>query len=273
MSEQKPWWAEQSPQAEPKTVSSAPEGISIQKGVISVVSAFGVIVTAMVSFLVLGPNPELPHKDIFESTAYPANTASLIAECGSTYTYSPSPLHYGALPENFFDDPAGGPDSINRTIPHHPMRVPAYGFFVNDDKIKFSKKFYTVDDLEPVRTPEGEIPAVQRLEYLKKMWDGGTIIWYEPNVDQMTKDSIATFVAERNDVIALPWMDDAAMPLGRNFSFSAWNVTRSCDLWDPNVATAFIEFSTDYNKSRNKENVPEATIRADGELPLIDVKR
>jgi len=273
MSEEKPWWAQQSPPAEPKTVSSAPGGKSIQRGVISVVSAFAAIITAMVSFLVLGPNPELPHKDIFESMAYPANTESLIAQCGDTYTYDPSPMHYGSLPDNFFDDPAGGPDTINRTIPHHPMRVPAYGFFVDDERIKFSKKFYTVEQLKPVDTPEGTIPAIQRLEYLKKMWDGGKIIWYNPTIDQAAKDAIKTYVTERDDVIALPWMDDAAMPMNRSFAFSAWNVTRSCGLWDSEVADAFMQFADDHNATRDKEKVPEATVQQNGELPLINVQR
>jgi hypothetical protein len=273
MNEKKPWWAEQTLPVEPKTVSSAPGGKSIQRGVISVVSAFVAIVAAMVSFLVLGPNPELPHKDIFDSTAYPANTESLIAQCGDTYTYTPLPQYYGALPDNFFDDPAGGPDTINRTIPNHPMRVPAYGYFVNNEKINLKQKFYTQDDLKPRETPQGTIQGIQRIEYLKAMWDGKKIIWYMPTIDQITKDAIATFVDSRDDVIAIPWQDTASIPMRRNFAFSAWNVTRSCDLWDSEVANAFTDFADDYNKSRNIKDVPQATLRDDGELPLIDVPR
>lgn len=273
MSEEKPWWAQQSLPAEPKTVSSAPSGASIQRGVLSVVAAFTVIIAGMVSFLVLGPNPELPRKDIFQSVAYPADTASLIAQCGDTYTYNPSQEYYGALPENFFDDPNGGPDKINRTIPNHPMRVPAYGYFVNDDRVKFDKKFYTVEDLNPVKTEQGTIQSIQRIEYLKPMWEGQKIIWYMPSIDQDTKNAIATFVDERDDVIAIPWQDDAAMPMQRNFSFSAWNVTRSCGLWDSDIAKSFIEFSDEYNKTRDISSVPDAPLTLEGELPRMEIQK
>lgn len=271
MSEQKPWWAQQTPLTEPKTTSSAPSGISIQRGVVSVVASFTAIVVGLVTFLIIGPNPELPRKNMFQSIAYPADTESLIAQCGETFTYTPDKKHYGAIPEDFFKDPAGGPDTINRTIPNHPMRVPAYGFFVNNDRIEFKQKFYTEQDVKPVQTAQGAIPRIQRLEYLKTMWEGKKIIWYMPTIDQMTKDSIKEFVTGREDVVAIPWQDEASIPMQRNFAFSAWNVTRSCGLWDSDVATSFTEFADDYNKDRDTENIPEAPVDSSGELPLIDV--
>lgn len=273
MSEEKPWWAQQSIPTEPKMASSAPSGKSIQRGVISVVASFAAIVTAMVTFLIVGPNPELPRKDMFQSISYPADTESLIAQCGDTFTYSPDAKYYGAVPEDFFKDPAGGPDTINRTIPNHPMRVPAYGYFINDDRIEFKKKFYTEEDVKPIETPQGAIPRIQRLEYLKTMWDGKKIIWYMPTIDPVTKEAIKKFVTERDDVVAIPWGDEASIPMRRDFAFSAWNVTRSCDLWDSDVATSFIQFANDYNKTRDISKVPNATVDHAGELPLIDVPR
>lgn len=268
MNKTTPWWAA-STETTKDTKSSTRFG---RKGVFYVVLSFMLIIASMVVFLIVGPDPQAVQDGDFGSRTYPADTESLIAGCGDTFTFSPEQNNYGALPDDFFVDP-NGPLPRKRTVPNHPMIVPAYGYFINDPSVKFSKKFYTLKDLPVIETPVDRLPGLQRVEYLKMMWNGYKIIWYMDEIDQQTKDAIKTYVSERDDVVAMPWTSDVALPMGRSFGFSAWNVTRSCNFWDSDVASKFVSFADDYNAGRNKSDIPAVKLDSDGEAELIRVEK
>lgn len=261
MKQENPWWTK----LPVSTLESRPvNAASYHRGIYGVVAAFTLIIVAMVSFLVLGPDTQQPRANAANSISYPGDTASLIAQCGDTFTFNPERRHYGALPDDFFKDPNGGPGYIERRIPIPPMGVPAYGYFSNEDGIKFDKKFY-------ISAEQSDTP--QRSEYLKLMWDGWTIIWYDTKTDRMTTDAIAEFVNTHDKVVAMPWNLEVKIPQERAFAFSAWNTTRTCGLWDSDVAQQFIDFATEQNNARNKNDIPIVKLDADGEIPVINLEK
>ncbi|MBC9705818.1 MAG: DUF3105 domain-containing protein [Enterococcus sp.] len=215
----------------------------------------------MVGGLVAGPNPELPQAGQWGSTMYPANVTALIAECGETFVFDPEQKYYGAIPENYFSDPNSGVE-IARTVPNHPMRVPVFGYFINDDNLTPDKKFFVESD-------ESSLPG--RHIFLKYMWDGWKIIWYAPDVDDETKESIKNFVTSRDDTIAIPWMDDAPLPMNRKFAFAGWNISQSCNKWDPDVASAFMGDAQEVHKTIDGTQPPAINLSEGEDLPRIDM--
>lgn len=269
MSNQQPWWADTTPQTQDSTLSPKIN----RHGVIWVVVSFVLIIASMITALVFGPNPDAVKEGQYQSTVYPADTESLIAGCGDTFAFSPPAKNYGALPDDFFVDP-NSDSPRKRNVPKHPMVVPAYGYFINNDNIKFEQKFYTEQDLPVIESREDRMPGIQRPEYLKLMWDGWKIIWYKPSADEATKQSISEFVNSQENVVALPWTNsetEVDLPAGRSFAFSAWNTTRSCGLWDSDVAGKFVIFADDYNKTRDRMDIPNVRLDATGEAELIRV--
>lgn len=257
MDKQQPWWG-----AHEADSSNTDQGKKkFRRGIIGIGGAFVAVVGIMVGGLTIGPNPELPQKGQWGSTMYPADVTSLIAECGDTFVFEPEEKHYGAIPDGYFSDPNSGVE-IARTVPNHPMRIPAFGYFIDDENLTPEKKFFTEADKESL--PPRHI-------YLKYMWDGWKIVWYAPNIDDDTKQSIKEYVDSRDDTIAIPWLDDVSMPLNRSFSFSGWDISRSCDKWDSDVATAFIDDANEVYQSIDGKEPPRVDLEEGEDLPLIDI--
>lgn len=257
MNEQQPWWS--NPEQESTNTDKGKK--QFRRGILGIGGAFVAVIGVMVASLLVGPNPELPKAGQWGSTMYPADVTSLIAECGDTFEFNPDEKYYGAIPDGYFSDPNSGVE-VARTVPNHPMRIPAFGYFIEDENLTPEKKFFTESDRETL--PPRHI-------FLKYMWDGWKIVWYAPDIDEDTLAAIQEYVGARDDTIAIPWFDEAAMPLDRSFSFSAWNLTRSCDKWDSDVATAFIEDADVLHKKLEGVEPPRIELEQGEDLPLIDI--
>lgn len=258
MNKQQPWWGKDT-----ETTTNTDLGKKkFQRGIIGIGAAFLAVASIMVGGLVVGPNPELPKEGQWGSTMYPADVTSLIAECGDTFVFDTDEKYYGAIPEGYFEDPNSGKE-IARTVPNHPMRIPVFGYFIDDANLVPEKKFYVDEDAK-------SFPA--RHVFLKYMWDGWKIIWYDSDVDDETKQAIQEFVSTRDDTIAVPWVDEASMPMNRDFAFAGWNISRSCNKWDSDVANVFMDEANElYQGTVGGKEPRKIELDPSEDLPLIDI--
>lgn len=252
-----PWWAN----SEPKNLSKDKPQKKPRNSVVIV--GFMAIIAAMVGTIAIAPDFSSPKKSEFQSISYPGNTLSTIAKCGATFAFDVPQEFSGAVPKDFFIDKNSGVE-VKRNVPVHPMIVPAYGYFYFEENPKPEKTFYSPKEAKKI--PE----SVQTLNYL---WNGWTIIWYKQNTEQEALDAVEVFVSENEKVMALPWTGDRSLPMNRNYAFSSWGNTRSCDYWDSSLVADFMEFSQNNSPERAIEKPYLAPINDKGELPRIDISQ
>lgn len=256
-----PWW--KNIPAEPATPEATAKLQRSKKGPFIIFAAFAAVIVCMVAFLSGGPNPAAPHKGDFQSVAYPSSAEAIVTECGETYTFKPSSDFYGYVPNDFFLNEEGTGYTPKR-ITSHPMIVPSFGF-MSEDVPQITKVFYT---------PEDGTNIPNREQVIRLIWSGKIIVWYVPDVDGPTKESIKKFVSENKNFIALPWQADRDLPSNRKFAFSAWTITKSCELWNKSVASAFEKFVVAHPVERDLNNPPKAKYdETTKELPLIEIPK
>lgn len=228
------------------------------------VAGFAAIIAAMVGAVAFAPDPAAPRPSSFNAMAYPANVLGTIGQCGDTFNFAVPAEFTGKIPDGFFANP-NGPGNIERTVPVHPMIVPAYGYFY-ETRDEPAKTFWNFEDKKILP---------QSFEYLSYLWNGWTIVWYDDKVEEEAKKSIKQYVSSHEKVMAMPWMNpgERALPLDRSYAFSSWGVTRSCGLWDGRLLDDFIEFSQDVNKDRDISNPYPAKLDDSGELRRIAVPK
>lgn len=258
MNQQQPWWSKSTSET---TAVHRPPKSTFRRGVVGIGVSFLAVISIMVGGLIIGPNPDAPKPGGWNSTMYPADVDSLIAECGETFVFDTDQKYFGAIPDDYFIDPNSGIE-VARNVPNHPMRVPVFGYFINDENLSPEQKFFSPDDEDIL--PERHI-------YLKYLWDGWNIIWYAPDVDLETQNAIRDYTETHDKIVAMPWIDDVPMPMGRNFAFSGWNISRSCDKWDSDVATAFVGDAAHVYEQIEGAEPNTVQLTDDGNLPLIDI--
>lgn len=235
-------------------------------GPLAIFAAFTAVIIGMIAFVVVGPNPMSAYASEFGSTSYPSSAEGIISECGDTFTFNPEPMYYGYVPNDFYLS-KDGLSIVPRNIPQPPMSVPAFGY-MSEKSPSFSKNFYRDNNLD-----RSEIPNAEQAK--RMLWDGKFIVWYKADIDPATQNSIQTFVNENPNTYAFPWLDSTKnIPLERNIAFSGWNTTRSCKLWNTNIATEFVKFASERNALENRSvTPPRAQILNNGELSLINIPR
>lgn len=247
------WWEKLPPSTtENKTKKSRPY---------LAIAGFGLVLAGMVGSIAFLPDPNAPKAGEFNSIQTPANAYDTINGCGATFVFEVPKETTGKLPDDFFDNPNGG-DKITRNIPLNPMNVQAYGYYYdsNDDPPKVFYD-YGKDDVN-------DIPST--VDYLSYMYKGWTVIWYENSAEEALKEILKEYAESKEKVLILPWISegDRQIPLKRNFAFASWGISRSCELWDENVADQFIEKAENMYAQRDKEQY-DAELDQNGELKLI----
>lgn len=195
-----------------------------------VLVGFLAIVVTLVSALALSPDPHAPQDGPYAAKIYPAKALEAVGQCGGYFTFDVPQQFSGQIPARFFER------GVIKEVPTHPMIVPAYGYF-NSVRSEPVHKFLKPNQMDHV--PEST-------EYLSYVWQGWTIIWYKPDVDANTLNSIQKYVNEHSKVAAFPWDESyhgRPLPLERSFGYSTWGVTMSCGLWDDRILDNFHEFT------------------------------
>lgn len=231
-----------------------------------VAGGFLTIVGVMVGLLAMSPDPTAPYESQFSSMVTPPLALETVGQCGGTFEFDAPEEFSGVIPEGFFDNP-NGPGTIRRSVPNDPMIVPAYGYFLKPQSAP-TVRFIASKDIDSVPEP---------MEYLGYMWDGWSIIWYDPDVEENAENAVKRYIDDAGDskVMAMPWNkpQDIPLPLGRHFGFSAWETTMSCELWDARIADKFLSVVEGKQKSRNIDNPHVAKPDHEDELPKIAVLR
>ncbi len=249
-----PWWANNEPKSLNKVKTKKQRNATVIVG-------FMAIIAAMVGTIIVAPDFSEPRKSAFQSMSYPGSTLSTIAKCGDTFAFDVPKEYSGAVPEDFFKDKKTGVE-VKRNVPLNPMIVPAYGYFYFEENPEPKKTFYSVNDIKKLPT------VVQNMNLL---WNGWTIIWYKQDVSKDALAEVEKFANEHEKVIALPWTEDRNLPMNRNYAFSSWGNSRSCEYWDNSLVTDFIEFSKDHPGERNIGNPYSAQLDEKGELKRIEI--
>lgn len=235
-------------------------------GPLTIFAAFTVVILGMITFIVVGPNPMSAYASEFGSTSYPSSAEGIVSECGDTFTFNPDQMYYGYVPNDFYLS-KDGKSIVPRNIPQPPISVPAFGYM--SEKSPFlSKNFYRDTNLD-----RSEIPNAEQAK--RMLWDGKFIIWYKSDVAPTVLTGIQNFVNTNPNVYAFPWLDSTKnIPLDRNIAFSGWNTSRSCKIWNENIAQEFVAFAQERNILDDRSaNPPKARILDNGELSLINIPR
>lgn len=230
------WWSQE------ETGKDVPEISKVRpkNNRLSILGSLG-LVTLLTGGLIAGtfakPNPYAAHPGPFASIEHPATVRAVINECGSSFEYNPPRRNYGTLPDSFFEKRAEGEELARTHV--QPMIVPAYGYMAPDSKkVPSDIPHFFSSDSKTVPTKE---------QVLRLMWDGWTIIWYEPPIpdrsnltaEQLestfsptTIEAIKLYAQSHDKVLALPWRESKRLPMDRNMGISAWGYTQSCKVWD-----------------------------------------
>lgn len=227
---------------------------------VGVIVAFLLIVGVMVTALVASPDPLAPRSGPYGATIHQAKALETVGQCGGVFEFDVPEQFSGQIPAQFFED-----DLKDKSIPTHPMIVPAYGYF------------NSMRD-EPIYTfiaPDAVADVPPSYEYMDYLWNGWTIIWYNPTeVDEDALISIQSYVSSNKKVAAYPW--DAEyhgnnLPLDRRIGYSSWGATMSCGLWDGEIADNFQSFTAQKNAGRDPKKPHVAPLDANNELYPIAI--
>lgn len=199
-----------------------------------------------------------------ESITLPINATGILSQCGDYFTFNPDEDKYGVVPEEYDKNYIPVPDMI----------VPVYGFMA--DK--------TFDVEAAMKLPQGENPYLLS-DINRALWEGHTFIWtyneLSADAHQYAKD-YADKWNETHDkkVIVLTWkgkqglpqdskprpQTSESLPQDREFAFSSWNISQSCETFSDDTFEEFMEKSNEHNAERDIETLPVAKL-VDGELP------
>lgn len=193
------------------------------------------------------------------------STDAIINQCGMIFSFHVKDNWYGTFnPEDLKKSPSGG---IKIPISH--VLVPPYGYMTEEPFNAGNKiHFMASDDIT--------LPSI-----LRAMYDGKTVLWYDPELVSSREIQQMTNYANQNDhVIVVEWTNKSLgipnalkgyqIPEGRKFAFSSWGVTQSCDQFSEGVMTSFVEFSHKRNQSNPRPAQPHpAELTSEDKLPPI----
>lgn len=185
------------------------------------------------------------------SVVLPTDANGILAQCGDYFTFNPAESAYGVVPQEYNKD----------FIPVPSMIVPVYGYMVD-------REFNTE---EALNLPQGENPYTAA-EINRAMWDRHTFIWMSPTIEPETFTYIKTYAEKWNSVneekiIPLTWKDKKTLPLNREFAFSSWNISQSCQSFSEGVFEDFLKHAKEHNGGKTEGPVPVAVLTETGELP------
>lgn len=252
------WWTKNTRRAR----VSARQVKTYGAGVISATMLVGALVFGLVSWALVGTDMSQQKTSQFDSVEHLVSVDAVLAQCGNIFTFTPQERYYGV-----FDPEDLAKKDGSYKVPRTPMIVPAYGYMV-DEYLDGNKVFYEPDE------------RFDREKMMRSLYGKYTFIWYDDKVSESDLESIRNYVEQRavagdRIVVAAPWQEGRAMPMGRHIAFSSWNVTQSCLRWDPAIADEYLAFVDTHPEYApyNYLQPPAAQLTDEGTLPPIRPRR
>lgn len=229
----------------------------------TVLTAFSILAIVMggMVWTVVGADPNRVTTGQFESNEHPTSIGAVLNQCGDIFTFDPPSHHYGVYNSDEVIEQLGE-QVPEKELPLHPMIVPVYGYMTEEARL--TETMYSFAN------------APDRSEVLRALYDGQIVLWYSPALTDAEKGALSTYLntsPHRDRLVAIEWVDEA-LPLGRQYAFSTWNVSQSCLRWDSTVLDDFVDFVDTHPEFRPDEDTPpDALLTDEGQLHEIDPPR
>lgn len=252
MSDGTPWWSLRS------ALPVIPQDKVVKYGARTIIMSLVLVLSLIGALLwtVFGVDPSRKSPAQFGGVEYPATVEAVLSQCGNVFVFDPPASYYGV-----FDTPdvmAQLDREADVEIPEHPMIVPVYGYMSGEGTL--DQKVYTDANVPP------------RSQLLRAMYEGYTIVWFSPSLDEAARASLKMDLASYDKVVAVEW-NAGELPLDRKYAFSTWNVSQSCLVWDTEVFDQFLTFVKDHPETRPESESPPEAVVVDGRLPDINPPR
>lgn len=189
----------------------------------------------------------------YGSTAYSPSLLGIAAGCGDIFIRTPEKYQYGVVPTI---DGIISVGSIT-SIPTPPLLVPQVGYMFEEGFPEEAEG--RVNSIAGSGTDDALYATA-----LGSLYKNKPIIWYDVDTPKETLEEI-NFTIEGTEIIAVPWLFTYNMPYQRNFAFSGWGISQTCDKWDGAV---FVEFLKLRNEKLEPvtQPAPIAPLDKEGEL-------
>jgi hypothetical protein len=217
-------------------------------------SIMTVFIIALFTVISVAPDISEPVPGQYGLVEYKRNSVSAVASCGGIFLTNPvNPLYYGVIPEKYENYNLDG-------IPSTPFQIPTYGFMVKEPTSPDLIRVYDRNEPDAYLS----FPVVNRM-----LWDGYKIIWYAPffisdEELQFLKDYAAEYNKTEKKLAVIPFhMKNRTIPYNKNYAFSSWGATQSCERFNEDTFNQFIMFA-DENSDFHGGEPPVAPLSPEG---------
>ena len=193
-----------------------------------------IILTGLFTVIIVAPDPSTPTPGQYGLMEHKRNSVSAVASCGGIFLQNPvNPFYYGVIPERY-------EETNLDIIPTTPFQIPTYGFMVKEPTSPDLIRMY--DRNEP--DAYFSFPVVNRM-----LWDGYKIIWYAPffisdEELQFLKNYEAEYNKTEKTLAVIPFhMRNRTIPYNKNYAFSSWGATQSCERFNEDTFNQFVKFA------------------------------
>lgn len=215
-------------------------------------------ITFLINATLAIPDRNQPKDGPYGSTEYAQSALAASKGCGGIFVFDKlEDKYWGQIPEELKQSHEAD------NVPLQPVNIPSIGF-ISPEPIDPAE----VGVYDPTFKNYTD-PKINRI-----LWEGYNIIWYSLKTPKEDVEALRSYVLSLNEAepttYLLPYnMEGREIPFSRDYAFSTWGASQSCQTFDKRVYQDFLTFAAK-TAPNNGGEPPIAPLDEYGELYALE---